>query len=512
MQKSALFALALMSGHLAYGQATTFIYQGQLNANGTSANVKYDLTFAVYDSTTSPGNIIAGPLTNNPTPVTNGLFVVSLDFGAGVFNGNARWLQIGVRTNGNSSAYTILAPRQPFLPVPYAIFATSASNLLGSVSATQLTDAIGNAQLANSSITINAGTGLNGGGTVPLGSSTILNNVGVTSLTGDSDITVSAATGAVTLGTTASSTNVPNTIVRRDSSGNFYAGSITVGGSLNLPSVPVTVLSGAAPILIADGLQNFFAGPGAGNLTLTGNDNTAYGVSALASNTTGYYNTATGIGALGQTTIGHVNTADGAYALYHNLGGDNNVAVGAYALFSSSNGLDNTAIGFGALYSNTGDVNGGHQNTACGYEALYNSTETYNNTAVGYKALFLNTEGLFNTASGSEALYNNTTGIRNVANGVNALASNTTGSENTALGYLAGAQITLGGGNIVVGSQAGYNLIRGSNNIAIDNQGFTNDDSTIRIGTQGTQTQTFLAGVYGATVVTGVPVYVNTNG
>ena len=57
-----------------------------------------------------------------------------------------------------------------------------------------------NAMLANSSVTVTAGTGLSGGGSVALGGTVTLNNSGVTSLTGTANqVSVSAATGGVTL-------------------------------------------------------------------------------------------------------------------------------------------------------------------------------------------------------------------------------------------------------------------------------------------------------------------------
>ena len=80
---------------------------------------------------------IAGPVTNNAVCVTNGLFTVLIDFGSGVFTGQTNWLEIGVETNGASS-FTTLAPRQQLTPTPYAIFAESASNLLGTLLASQL--------------------------------------------------------------------------------------------------------------------------------------------------------------------------------------------------------------------------------------------------------------------------------------------------------------------------------------------------------------------------------------
>jgi len=144
-------------------QGTTFAYQGRLNDNGAPATGIYDLQFAVYDSTNSPGTVIAGPLTNSAVAVTNGLFAVQLDFGTGVFTGPDRWLQIAVRTNGGVT-FTQLAPRQPLSPVPYAIFAGSASNLSGTISATQLNGTLPLAQLPAGVITNNSG-GVNLSGT-----------------------------------------------------------------------------------------------------------------------------------------------------------------------------------------------------------------------------------------------------------------------------------------------------------------------------------------------------------
>ena len=68
------------------------------------------------------------------------------------------------------------------------------------INGSQLVDAsVANAKLANSSVTVTAGTGMSGGGAVSLGSSITLTNAGVTSNVAGSGITVSGATGAVTI-------------------------------------------------------------------------------------------------------------------------------------------------------------------------------------------------------------------------------------------------------------------------------------------------------------------------
>ena len=87
---------ARRAGNLQPSTLAAFTYQGQLNANGGTANGLYDLRFQVWGALTN-GNLIAGPLTNSATGVTNGLFTVTLDFGPGVFTGRSR---PGVFTGG----------------------------------------------------------------------------------------------------------------------------------------------------------------------------------------------------------------------------------------------------------------------------------------------------------------------------------------------------------------------------------------------------------------------------
>src|SRR5262245_51494237 len=85
-------------------------------------------------------------------------------------------------------------------------------------------------------------------------------------------------------------------------------------------------------------------------------------------------------------------------------------------------------------------------------------------------------------------------------------------ANNTATGQSAHQANTTGSSNIAMGFQAGFNLTTGSNNIDIDNVGAAGDNKTIRIGKSGTQTKTFIAGISGATVPTGLAVIVDSNG
>jgi hypothetical protein len=132
------------------------------------------------------------------------------------------------------------------------------------------------------------------------------------------------------------------------------------------------------------------------------------------------------------------------------------------------------------------------------------------NTATGYFTLLNNTTGVNNTAEGVTALQNNTTGYGNEASGVQALFVNTTGFHNTAVGDSALHNNKTGHGNIGIGFNGGFNLT-GSNNIEIGSVGNATDTNIIRLGTQGTQIATYIAGVSG-TPVAGGDVVVSSTG
>ena len=125
-------------------QSSTFTYQGQLSSNGVAATGLFDARFTLYDAAAA-GNQIASPITIAPLGVTNGLFTAELTYGATAFDGNARGLEIGVRTNGSVAAYTILAPRQALTATPYAVRALSVS---GGLAATNLTGKINDTNLS----------------------------------------------------------------------------------------------------------------------------------------------------------------------------------------------------------------------------------------------------------------------------------------------------------------------------------------------------------------------------
>lgn len=101
---------------------TAFTYQGRLTDSGGPANGQYDLEFTLYEDQAG-ASAVAGPVTIEDRAVANGLFTVKLDFGSGLFTGNARWLKVGVRPYQSTGVYTYLSPLQELTPAPCAIYA-----------------------------------------------------------------------------------------------------------------------------------------------------------------------------------------------------------------------------------------------------------------------------------------------------------------------------------------------------------------------------------------------------
>jgi hypothetical protein len=140
-----LSALALGLTTTAFAQGTAFTYQGRLNDGAAPATGRYDFRFKLYLD--SVGNTQAGgSYLTNGIAVANGLFTTTVNFGAGVFAGLDYWMEVGVKTNGAGS-YTVLTPLQALTPTPYAMFANSASNVLGVVPAAQLSGTVAEARI-----------------------------------------------------------------------------------------------------------------------------------------------------------------------------------------------------------------------------------------------------------------------------------------------------------------------------------------------------------------------------
>lgn len=97
-----------------------FTYQGRLTDGGSPANGVYDFQFKLFDGVLSSTQI-GSTLIRDNVNVAGGLFTVTLDFGINAFNGDERFIEIGVRAGSSTGAYMLLSPRQALNPAPYAL-------------------------------------------------------------------------------------------------------------------------------------------------------------------------------------------------------------------------------------------------------------------------------------------------------------------------------------------------------------------------------------------------------
>lgn len=125
VSRPACILALLIAATIAHAQAPTtraFAYQCQVKKAGAPLTGTADFIFSLYDSLTG-GTQIGTDQFALGTNLVNGLATAELDFGTAAFNGDGRWIQVQVRSPAGGGAYTLLSPRHPILPAPYALFA-----------------------------------------------------------------------------------------------------------------------------------------------------------------------------------------------------------------------------------------------------------------------------------------------------------------------------------------------------------------------------------------------------
>lgn len=98
---------------------TGFTYQGKLASGGVPVNATCALSLSLWDS--ASGGAFINSATLPAVPISNGLFTVQLDYGAGVFAGEARWLETAVKCAGDAN-YVTLGQRTLISATPYALY------------------------------------------------------------------------------------------------------------------------------------------------------------------------------------------------------------------------------------------------------------------------------------------------------------------------------------------------------------------------------------------------------
>ncbi|MFL6231104.1 MAG: beta strand repeat-containing protein [Pyrinomonadaceae bacterium] len=397
---AAALTLLLLCAAAVQAQTSAFTYQGRLTDAGSPASGTYDFEFRLYDAA---GAQIGAALTREDVPVANGTFNVTLDFGASAFNGDARLLEISVRSGASTDTYTTLAPRQNITSAPYSIRALSAAQAdaaqttsdaekLGGVAASQYVQT-NDERLSDARIPLAGSTNYiqNRTAAVQAGSFNLL--------------------GSGTLG------------------GTLFANIVNSQTQYNLNDNRVLSVSG--------GGSNLFAGyyAGTNNLGNTGgSDNSFFGESA------GYSN-----------TMGNSNAFIGSLAGYSNKSGNGNAFLGASAGYSNTTGNNNSFVGITAGERNTT----GGSNSFFGLSAGSGNKTGSNNSFVGSYAGESNTTGNFNTSVGTNAGSVNATGDNNTFIGASADATGDNLTNATAVG----ANATVSASNsVVLGSGANVGI------------------------------------------------------
>jgi hypothetical protein len=146
------------------GSAIT--YQGRLMDGNSPADDFYEFQFRLYDSP-EDGNQLGHTVGLRGIDVIDGYFTVLLDFGAGVYNGDARWLEIETRPPGTTDPFITLSPRQELTPTPYARYAAEAGSTVDGIEGSGSVDylakftspsTVGNSVIYESSGNVGIGT------------------------------------------------------------------------------------------------------------------------------------------------------------------------------------------------------------------------------------------------------------------------------------------------------------------------------------------------------------------
>ena len=442
----ALLSLAVAT-HLA-AQGTAFTYQGRLADGGSKANGNYDLTFTLFDASTD-GDVIAGPLTNTAVAVSNGLFITTIDFGAGVFTGQPYWLEISVATNASGNFET-LDPRQQVTPVPYSIYSSDSAHAALADVASGISSGVVSAPQLNTVGTPGTGQvlGYNGSQLVW------------------QDPVIGGNSGGWALNGNAGTTPGINYVGTSDNEPLF----LDVGGSPALQLEPDATGAGA-PNFIGGSPANFVAS-GVSGATIAGGGAVNYFGTAYSNTVTASFG-AIGGGARniagGQESFvggGYQNNAAGYICSV--LGGAYNIAdgdeavVGGGAYNNSTNfafiggGYANVASGFGSVIGGGGyDGSSAQVNTANGPVSFIGGG--LENSAGGYAAALPG--GMGNNASGLCAAVGG--GLLNISSGSDTYGYTFDGFPRSVKG-----SSTVCGGDGNTASAAGATVPGGAANVA----------------------------------------------
>lgn len=434
-------------------------------------------------------------------------------------NGSATQTGASFNIDGNGTAGGTLAAA--------AVNSTNGYQI-GGVTQFKANSALGNLMIGESAgnSTITGGNnqliGGNAGLKLTTGNADVFigSNAGISTTTGNGDVYIGVSTGFS--GTTAAyNTFLGAQAAPYNTTGGYNVITGFNSGFSNTTGANNTYIGAESGAYSTTASHNTFVGFNSGLYNTTGGGNLFLGDTAGAENTTGndnVYLANYGVGAENDTTrIGSNQT--NAY-----IAGIYGASVsGGQAVYVDSSGHLGTAGGGSLSISGAVNSTGGYQengqtvfnqdslnDTMIGIGAGNGSITGGDSQFIGRSAGAAITSGNADVFIGGGAGQQTTTGNGDVYVGWQSGPSATTGAYNTFLGAQAGLYNTTGSANVFVGFNAGANNTTGSGNLYFDNAGTGGENNTIRIGNG--QSSAYIAGVYGVTSGSGVPVYIDANG
>ncbi|MFT3744194.1 MAG: tail fiber domain-containing protein [Pyrinomonadaceae bacterium] len=462
MKKSIFFAVFMTVTFisLAYGQATDFTYQGQLQNTANPANGVFDFEFALFD-TALGGAPIGSTNTRSGVSVTNGIFSVNLDFGSS-FPGGTRFLEIRVRQSGGGS-FTTLSPRQPISSAPYsiksltadsaqsanmattAVNATNAVNATTANSATNFTGPLGGDVIGTqAATTVGRLQGRNVASAQPNNGQVLKYNSTTTQWEPANDETASGGSGGTITGVTAGT----------GLTGGGTTGTVTVAianGGVGTPqiadnSVTDAKITGVSGAKVAGAVTNSLqlGGVAANQFVQTGDPRLSDARPPTPGSPNYIQNSAAAQASSNFNVSGVGKAATFDAVTQYNLGGSR--ILGAF----------------------------GFQNTVVGLETGGANMIGLDNTLVGFRAGNSITDGSANIFVGGEAGRLTTTGVQNVFVGDSSGENNVSGSQNSFFGDAAGFNTVGNSGNSFFGRRSGFNNTGAGNSFFGQSSGDTN--------------------------------------
>ncbi len=357
-------------------QTTAFTYQGSLKDGANPANGNYDLEFKLFDLA-SGGAQQGSTIQRLNVAVANGIFTVSLDFGAGTLPGADRFLDIAVRP-ASGGAFTPLTPRQQVNSAPYSVRSLNSTAADTATNATQLGGVAADQyvvttdpRMTDPRSPIAGSTNYIQNGTSPQASSNF-------NISGDG--TAGGSLSAPVINATSGYDIAGVRILSNPGSFNLFVGASA--GVSNTSGSQNAFFGGNTGLSNSTGSNNSFFGNSAGINNGSGFNNSFFGSAAGVSNTTAAANSFFGVSAGQSNTIGANNAFFGAFAGQSNQVGANNSFFGRWAGLGNTSGNENVFFGTNAGVANTT----GSGNTAIGISADLGSGGLTNATAIGNRA------------------------------------------------------------------------------------------------------------------------------